>query len=116
MYLLLNFQRNQLGECKLNKTTYSQLIKIFIYRNAVVSDCGKYAIFNVVKDCRDNLVYFANLGKTGDIKGKLELTQVVHKFESDYDVSSSILKPVIFLKILYFSVHNERGYNLYIQN
>lgn len=62
-------------------------MNLIFYRNAEVSDCGEYAIFNVVKDCRDNLVFFANLAKTGEIKGKLELTQVVHKFEYDYDVS-----------------------------
>lgn len=57
------------------------------WRMAVqVTDCGKYLIVMVVKDCRDNLIYFADLEKTGDIKGQLELTPVVTKFEADYHV------------------------------
>ena len=54
---------------------------------ARVSDCGKYLILSVVKDCRDNLVFFADLENNGEIEGKVELTQVVFNFESDYEVS-----------------------------
>lgn len=85
--------------------TVSQIFKFLFNRNAEVSDCGLYAIFNVVKDCRDNLVFFANLGKTGEIKGKLELTQVVHKFESDYDVSTvkNFKPPTSWIFFIFFS-------------
>lgn len=63
------------------------------WRMAVqVSDCGKYLIMMVVKDCRDNLIYFADLEKTGEIRGKLELTPVVTKFEADYHVSLHFIK------------------------
>lgn len=51
-----------------------------------VSDCGRYLILCVVKDCRDNLVFFADLEKHGEIEGKVELTQVVFTFESDFEV------------------------------
>jgi hypothetical protein len=38
---------------------------------------------------RDNLLYFADLSKNPNIDGKLPLTQIVHKFEADYDVSQT---------------------------
>lgn len=63
------------------------LIIIFVRRSAQVSDCGKYLFLNIVKDCRDNLVYFADLEEAGDIKTKLKITPIVTKFESDYEVS-----------------------------
>lgn len=59
---------------------------------ADVSDCGKYLIVCPQQDCRDNLVFFADLTepmKTG-LKSKLELTQLVSKFEADYDVSPKV--------------------------
>ncbi|XP_049873327.1 prolyl endopeptidase isoform X2 [Pectinophora gossypiella] len=52
---------------------------------AEVTDCGKYLIVCPVKDCRDNLLFFADLSKQPDIAGKLPLTQIVHKFEADYE-------------------------------
>jgi len=56
---------------------------------AEVSDCGKYLIVCPQQDCRDNLVYYADISeamKTG-IQSKIELTPLVTKFEADYDVS-----------------------------
>ena len=61
----------------------------FIFRHVNVSDCGEYLIVCPQEKCRDNLVYFSNLSKAtvdGGIKSKLELTQVVYKFEHDYEV------------------------------
>lgn len=52
---------------------------------ADVSDCGKYLILMVVKDCRDNIVFFSDLEKVGEITGKLPLTQMVYKFEADFE-------------------------------
>ncbi|XP_047020636.1 prolyl endopeptidase isoform X1 [Helicoverpa zea] len=52
---------------------------------AEVTDCGKYLIVSPVKDCRDNLLFYADLSKQPDISGKLHLTQIVHKFEADYE-------------------------------
>ncbi|XP_046965734.1 prolyl endopeptidase isoform X1 [Vanessa cardui] len=52
---------------------------------AEVSDCGRYLIVSPVKDCRDNLLFFADLSKTPVINGTLPLTQIVHKFEADYE-------------------------------
>lgn len=53
---------------------------------AQVSDCGKYLFVSIIKDCRDNLVYFADLEAAGTINGKLKITPIVTKFESDYYV------------------------------
>ncbi|ODM87864.1 Prolyl endopeptidase [Orchesella cincta] len=53
---------------------------------AEVSDCGNYLIVSPQQDCRDNLVFFADLSeplKSG-LKTKLTLTPVVTKFEADY--------------------------------
>lgn len=52
-----------------------------------MSDCGKYMIVSIVKACRDNLLYFADLEKNGEITGKIPLTPIVTEFEADYDVS-----------------------------
>lgn len=57
------------------------------FRTGDVSDCGKYLLVTIQKDCRDDLVYFANLEETGEINGKLNLTEVIGKFEADYNVS-----------------------------
>lgn len=57
---------------------------------ARVSDCGKYLILSVVKDCRDNLVFYADLENNGEIDGKVQLTQIVFHFESDYEVSKPL--------------------------
>jgi hypothetical protein len=46
-----------------------------------------------VRDCRDNLLYFADLSKHPNIDGKLPLTQIVHKFEADYEVSNNSICP-----------------------
>ncbi|KAL5292418.1 PREP.2 family protein [Megaselia abdita] len=48
-----------------------------------VSDCGKYVVLCIVKDCRDNIVYYSELD--GEIKGKLNVKKVVEKFEADYE-------------------------------
>lgn len=54
-----------------------------------MSDCGKYLIVPIVKACRDNLLYFADLEKNGPITGKIPLTPIVTEFEADYDVNIS---------------------------
>lgn len=64
-------------------------MRIYCYsaRSTQVSDCGKYMIVSIVKACRDNLLYFADLEKNGEITGKIPLTPIVTEFEADYDVS-----------------------------
>ncbi|XP_038208448.1 prolyl endopeptidase [Zerene cesonia] len=52
---------------------------------AEVSDCGRYLLVSPVRDCRDNLLFFADLSKHPEIDGKLPLTQIVHQFEADYE-------------------------------
>lgn len=53
-----------------------------------MSQCGKYLIMMVQAECRDNLVYIADLSKLEKeekgIAGKLQLTQVVYQFKHDY--------------------------------
>lgn len=63
------------------------LIRFPWNRSTGVSDCGKFLIVSIVKACRDNLLYFADLEKNGPITGKIELTPIVTEFEADYDVS-----------------------------
>lgn len=53
-----------------------------------MTDCGKYLILTIVKGCRDNLVFFADLEANGEINGKIKLTQIVTEFEADYDVKT----------------------------
>ncbi|XP_052739442.1 prolyl endopeptidase [Bicyclus anynana] len=63
---------------------------------AEVSDCGRYLLVSPVKDCRDNLLFFADLSKTPQIDGKLPLTQIVHKFEADYEYVTNTDSVCIF--------------------
>lgn len=50
-----------------------------------VSDCGRYLVISTSKGCRDNLLYFADLQAAGDIRGKLDITQVVFELTSDFE-------------------------------
>lgn len=50
----------------------------------------------VSKDCRDSLMFFSDLELTGDIKGKLDITQFVFELEADYDV----IRPECFGSLL----------------
>ncbi|XP_033235755.1 prolyl endopeptidase [Drosophila pseudoobscura] len=52
---------------------------------SVVSDCGLYLILAIVKDCRDNIVYYADLEPGKEINSKLNIKKIVEKFEADYD-------------------------------
>lgn len=49
------------------------------------SDCGHYLLLNIMKGCKDSLLYFADLRKHPKIEGKLEWMKVVTEFEADYD-------------------------------
>lgn len=57
----------------------------------MVSDCGKYLILAIVKDCRDNIIYYADLIPGEEIKSELNVKVIVNKFESDYDVSTNLV-------------------------
>jgi hypothetical protein len=59
-----------------------------VFRNAEVSDCGQWLVVMPQKECRDNLIFFSDLKSLPDnkISGKVNLTQVVHKLEADYEV------------------------------
>jgi prolyl oligopeptidase len=59
-----------------------------MFRGAEVSDCGQWLIITPQKDCRDNLLFFYDLNTlpNNEISGKVNLTQVVHKMEADYEV------------------------------
>lgn len=52
-----------------------------------MSDCGRYLIVTAQKECRDNLVFFADLeALPNGIEGPIAITPVVDKLEHDYDV------------------------------
>lgn len=57
----------------------------------MVSDCGNYLILAIVKDCRDNIIYYADLIPGEEIKSELNVKVIVNKFESDYDVSTNLV-------------------------
>lgn len=68
-----------------------------------MSDCGQWLIITPQKDCRDNLLFFCDLTTlpNKEISGKVNLTQVVHKLEADYEVILllyvlKIIKELIF--------------------
>ncbi|XP_073812282.1 prolyl endopeptidase [Musca autumnalis] len=63
---------------------------------SVVSDCGKYLILAIVKDCRDNIVYYADLEPGAEITTKLQVKKIVEKFESDYDYITNTGSKVYF--------------------
>jgi len=43
-------------------------------------------ILAIVKDCRDNIVFYADLKPGAEINSKLSVKKIVEKFEADYDV------------------------------
>ncbi|KAK0088492.1 hypothetical protein PV325_011793 [Microctonus aethiopoides] len=63
---------------------------------AQVTDCGNYLIITPIKDCRDNLLYYTEIGTSKDITGKLTVTKIVDKFEADYDYITNNGKKMIF--------------------
>lgn len=62
------------------------LLKWLFCSGTEVSDCGKYLIVSTIMDCRDNLLFYADLTDTPKIESKLKLKQFVFKFEADYEV------------------------------
>lgn len=78
---------HRVGEAQEKDVLVAEFLENPTWRmSAQVSDCGKYLFLIIIKDCRDNLVYFADLEENGPITGKLKITPIVTKFESDYDV------------------------------
>lgn len=63
----------------------------------VVSDDGKYAIVYVDEKGDNNLVYFADIEKNGEITKKLSLTPIITEFENSYSV-----RDIFFTKIFEF--------------
>ncbi|XP_065334712.1 prolyl endopeptidase-like [Cloeon dipterum] len=64
---------------------------------ACVSDCGNYLIVLPAKECKDNLVFFAEIGSLPDgPQGLLPLTQIVHKLDSDYGYVTNVGSKFIF--------------------
>jgi len=63
-----------------------------------VSDCGRYLFVTPSQDCKYNLLYFCDLeqqAKEG-IKEKFSLTEIVTKFEADFDYVTNQGPKVIF--------------------
>jgi hypothetical protein len=74
-----------------------------VFRGAEVSDCGQWLIIKPRLHSRDNLLFFCDLRTlpNNEILGKVNLTQVVHKLEADYQVMLilyllKIIKELIF--------------------
>ncbi|XP_016964527.1 prolyl endopeptidase [Drosophila biarmipes] len=63
---------------------------------STVSDCGKYLILAIVKDCRDNIVFYADLKPGAEINSKLSVKKIVEKFEADYDYITNEGSKVFF--------------------
>lgn len=88
MFWLLSFLTNLSGGCK--RFSFNIVNKEFmmtsILRDAEVSECGNYLLITPQKDCRDNLLYFTDIGSLKDgPRGPLALHQIVDKFEADYE-------------------------------
>lgn len=56
------------------------------FRDAEVSDCGKYLLVTMYEGLRDNLLYIADLEEIGEITGKIPLTPIITEFNADYEV------------------------------
>lgn len=54
-----------------------------------MSHCGKYAIVTTTQGT-NNLLFYANLEKNGEINGKLPLKSIVKEFNASYDVSRQV--------------------------
>lgn len=52
-------------------------------RGGRVTDCGKWLIVSLDKDIDKNIVFFTKL--PSEITGKLQLTQIVKKFEANWE-------------------------------
>ncbi|XP_065335570.1 prolyl endopeptidase-like [Cloeon dipterum] len=64
---------------------------------ACVSHCGNFLIVLPAKECKDNLVFFAEIGSLPDgPQGLLPLTQIVHKLDSDYWYVTNVGSKFIF--------------------
>lgn len=64
-----------------------------------ISDCGRYFFLLPSADCKYNMLYFTDLereaGEQG-IRGKFTLTEIVTKFEADYDYVTNQGSKAIF--------------------
>lgn len=61
-----------------------------------MSDCGKYLVLTTSKSCRDNLLYFADLEAAGEIRGRLDITQIVFELVADYEYVTNTGPLVVF--------------------
>ena len=74
-----------------------------------MSDCGQYVLVTTHQECRDNLLYFTKLKSSQDITGLFDLTQVVYKFEHDYEYITNTGS-----KFLFRTNRNAQNYQLVI--
>ena len=74
-----------------------------MFRSAEVSDCGQWLIIKPRLGSRDNLLLFCDLRTlpNNEISGKVNLTQVVHKFEADYQVMLILYLLKIIEKLIF---------------
>ncbi|KAJ8889147.1 hypothetical protein PR048_008641 [Dryococelus australis] len=69
------------------------------FRHVDVSDDGEYLFVMPQEGCKDNLLYYSRLADLsgGKITGKLELIQLVHKMEAEYQYVANNGR-VVFLR------------------
>lgn len=48
---------------------------------------GKYLLLTIITTCGGNLLYFSDLEKVGEIRGKLPLTPIVSECAHSYEVN-----------------------------
>ena len=65
-------------------------------RGTEVSDCGQYVLVTTHQECRDNMVFFTKLSSSDQITGLFNLTQVVYKFEHDYEYITNTGSKFVF--------------------
>nr|ACI03586.2 prolyl-endylpeptidase [Eurygaster integriceps] len=92
----------------------------YIY-TVCVSDCGRGVVILPSKFCHNNLVYFSDLSTLKDgIKGKLDVTCIVDKFEADYEFVANTGSKFVFrtnknahnykLVVIDFENHSEENW------
>ena len=75
---------------------FCNVILNYYYRGAQVSDCGEYVLVVTHQECRDNLLYFTKCKGSESITGQFDLTQVVYKFEHDFQYITNTGSKFVF--------------------
>lgn len=86
----LNSPKIQHGERKsIGALSFAQNLFNFHFRATAVSHDGKYVFIFIDEKGDDNLVYYVDLEKNGEITGKLSLKPIITEFNNTYSVRST---------------------------